>query len=491
MNIAFRTDSSFKLGTGHIHRCLSLAREFKKEKVNCYFFSNDDPGNINNLVKREFALYNLSKIYSKDIFTLKKNYVDADLTIRLIKKLEVDLIFLDNYSIKRDWEKKVSKFCKIALISDVNNRKSFCDYYINYNLPYENKSLAKNLKKDCVKLLGPEYSIIKDLPNLNIKGKIKKKITIFMGGVDKKNYTSKLISILSNKLFAKFRKEIIVGQKNNKLVHLQKQTRKLKNFKITIGNKKSLYPFFINSKLVITSLGTSMYEHLTLGINSIVIAQNNIQKRIIKNISLYNLINFIDNYKNINKNYVYKVLNQKKFSKKKKELSNLFDRKGSSRIVNFFMTKNIFQNVELRKATTKDKYFLFKLINEPLVMKNSLTNKIVKFNEHNNWFNKVLKKRNSKIFIFQNLSHKLGQIQFDKVSTNKTYITYSVSSEFRGNNIGFEMINLALKKRICRTEAYAIVRKNDYASKKIFRKLGFKLVKIDQQKKFIYHLKNN
>ena len=38
MNIAFRTDSSFKLGTGHIHRCLSLAREFKKKKVNCYFF---------------------------------------------------------------------------------------------------------------------------------------------------------------------------------------------------------------------------------------------------------------------------------------------------------------------------------------------------------------------------------------------------------------------------------------------------------------------
>ena len=128
-----------------------------------------------------------------------------------------------------------------------------------------------------------------------------------MGGVDKKNYTSKFISILSNQLFAKFRKVIIVGQKNDKIYYLKKQIQNLKNFQIAIGNKKSLYPFFINSKLVITSLGTSMYEHLTLGINSIVIAQNNIQKRIIKNISLYNLINFIDNYKNINKTMYIKL----------------------------------------------------------------------------------------------------------------------------------------------------------------------------------------
>ena len=60
MNIAFRTDSSFTAGTGHVHRCLNLARKFKKKKIKCYFFSNDYPGNINNLVKKEFDLYNLS-----------------------------------------------------------------------------------------------------------------------------------------------------------------------------------------------------------------------------------------------------------------------------------------------------------------------------------------------------------------------------------------------------------------------------------------------
>ena len=37
MNIAFRTDSSFSIGTGHIHRCLNIARKFKKKKQNAIF----------------------------------------------------------------------------------------------------------------------------------------------------------------------------------------------------------------------------------------------------------------------------------------------------------------------------------------------------------------------------------------------------------------------------------------------------------------------
>ena len=38
MNIAFRTDSSFTIGTGHVHRCLNIARKFKEKKLNAIFF---------------------------------------------------------------------------------------------------------------------------------------------------------------------------------------------------------------------------------------------------------------------------------------------------------------------------------------------------------------------------------------------------------------------------------------------------------------------
>lgn len=375
MNIAFRTDSSFSIGTGHIHRCLNIARKFKIKKIKCYFFTNDYPGNINKLIQEEFTLCKISTKKKDGIYSDKVNIIDANVSIKLIRKHSIDLIFLDNYLINEKWEKKVSKYCKIVLISDFLNRKSFCDYYINYNTPYENSFMSKNLDNKCKKLIGSDYSIIKDLPNLK-KKKLEKKITVFMGGVDTKNYTTKLVNILSHKIFINFKKIIVIGVKNKNAKILENQVKNLDNFKIIKGNKKNLYSVFSNSKLVITGVNTSMHEHLALGLNSIVIAQNKLQNKVIDNLSKLNLINFIKYKRNITKYYIYNVLRQKNLSNKNKLLKKLFDSKGTHRIVEYFLSKNITRKADLKKISIEDKFFLFKLVNDPKVIKNSLTKKL-------------------------------------------------------------------------------------------------------------------
>ena len=490
MNIAFRTDSSFSIGTGHIHRCLNIARKFKIKKIKCYFFTNDYPGNINKLIQEEFTLCKISTKKKDGIYSDKVNIIDANVSIKLIRKHSIDLIFLDNYLINEKWEKKVSKYCKIVLISDFLNRKSFCDYYINYNTPYENSFMSKNLDNKCKKLIGSDYSIIKDLPNLK-KKKLEKKITVFMGGVDTKNYTTKLVNILSHKIFINFKKIIVIGVKNKNAKILENQVKNLDNFKIIKGNKKNLYSVFSNSKLVITGVNTSMHEHLALGLNSIVIAQNKLQNKVIDNLSKLNLINFIKYKRNITKYYISTVLMQKNLSNKNKFLKKLFDSKGTHRIVEYFLSKNITRKADLKKISIEDKFFLFKLVNDPKVIKNSLTKRITNFNEHHRWFEKAKKKENTNILIFKTINHKLGQVRFDKISKKKTFITYSIANEFRGKNIGFKMLDMALKKNSYKTPLFAIVRKKNDASSKIFQKLGFSLLKEDRKRDLIYFSKSN
>ena len=65
MNIGFRVDSSYKIGTGHIHRCLNLAKEFKKKKRKCFFFTKNFPGNVNNLIGKNFKVTNIPYDYTK------------------------------------------------------------------------------------------------------------------------------------------------------------------------------------------------------------------------------------------------------------------------------------------------------------------------------------------------------------------------------------------------------------------------------------------
>ena len=312
-----------------------------------------------------------------------------------------------------------------------------------------------------------------------------------MGGVDTKNYTGKLISIFSDKLFLKFKKVIVIGEKNKKIKLLIKQLKNLKNFEFFIGNKKNLYSFFSNSKLVVTSLGTSMYEHLTLGLNSIVIVQNKLQQKVMKNLSLINLIKFINDKKNLNKNYINKILHEKNLNKKKNYLKSLYNSYGADRVVDYFLSKNILQNSRLEEASYNDKFFLFKLVNDTQVIKNSLGNKFINFKEHEKWFDKIMYKKDSKIFIYKTSKHRFGQVRLDKISKQKNLITYSIANEFRGRNIGFLMLNSALKIKFFKGPLYAIVKKHNHASNKIFKKLGFELIKTDKKNKNIYYLKNN
>ena len=53
------------------------------------------------------------------------------------------------------------------------------------------------------------------------------------------------------------------------------------------------------------------------------------------------------------------------------------------------------------------------------------------------------------------------------------------------------MLYMALKKNFYKTPIYAIVKKNNEASNKIFKKLGFVLLKNYMKNNLIYYLKNN
>ena len=106
MKIGFRVDSSNTIGTGHVHRCLTLAQNFKNKGIGILFLCKNERGNIN------------KKIYQHgfDILNIplkKNNNQDAEKTIFYITKYKIDFILIDNSSINLKWEKKVSNIAKL------------------------------------------------------------------------------------------------------------------------------------------------------------------------------------------------------------------------------------------------------------------------------------------------------------------------------------------------------------------------------------------
>lgn len=330
MNIGFRVDSSSKIGTGHVHRCITLAELFKKKSIKSFFFSRNEPGNINSNIKKsgfELKVITSRKLELSNKFEIMKNY---------IKNFKIDLIFIDNYSIDSVWEKEISKYCKIVLIEDFLKRKTYCDYYINYHLVNGKENNKYFVKKNCIKFLGPKYSIIKKIKKKKKISLKKRNILIFMGGVDNTDVTSKLISLLSSRDFENFNIKVIIGKKNKKRKEIENKVNKLKNFSTLIGIYQNLYSFFRESKLCIINAGVTMYETLIIGNQILIIPQSNFHKRILKNYYKHNVFDHIDNIKNLKKEKIIKLILNKVSKRTLQNRKAFFDDKGASRIVEYF-----------------------------------------------------------------------------------------------------------------------------------------------------------
>ena len=79
MKIIFRVDSSLKKGSGHLIRCLTLAKELKKKNIDIKFLCREEEGNLIDLVKSSFNVDTLKSfnfnegvsIYEKELYDIE------------------------------------------------------------------------------------------------------------------------------------------------------------------------------------------------------------------------------------------------------------------------------------------------------------------------------------------------------------------------------------------------------------------------------------
>ena len=328
MKIIFRTDASSQIGSGHVIRCLTLAKVLKKQGADCKFISRDHNNNLIEKIKKEdfkvIILPNSIKVKStqstKDTNSNYSSWIgaswneDAKQTINALNEEKIDWLIIDHYGIDKRWEKKVRPYCKkIMVIDDLANRKHDCDLLLDQNLIANFKNRYQNfLPKNCSTLLGPQYALLQNeykVLHLSAPPRIGsiKRILVYFGGADQNNLTEKALTSFLKLNRNNIALDVVISSDSSQKEKIKKLSKKNKNVKIH-SELTSLAHLILKADLAIGACGSTSWERCCLSLPSIVITIADNQKQIAKELHKKKLIHWLGHYNTIASDSIYNAL---------------------------------------------------------------------------------------------------------------------------------------------------------------------------------------
>ncbi|WP_153732396.1 UDP-2,4-diacetamido-2,4,6-trideoxy-beta-L-altropyranose hydrolase [Sporosarcina obsidiansis] len=283
MNIVFRTDASIQIGTGHVMRCLTLAKQLQRHGAEVTFICRDLVGNIiAYLQSQKVEVLSLPRAenFTNDLEWISENWKqDAIDTASFLKQLgcKVDVLVVDHYSLDNKWEEELDNLVSsVFVIDDLANRHHTCDFLLDQN--YYNNMQERYIglvPDECVLLLGPDYVLLRDefievakRPKVR-SGKVENLI-IFFGGTDPTGETIKALEAIQE-LDLQFENiDVVVGASNLNKEKVEELCKVIPNaqFLCQVNNMAELMR---KADLAIGAGGATTWERFYMGLPSLVV----------------------------------------------------------------------------------------------------------------------------------------------------------------------------------------------------------------------------
>ena len=293
MNIFFRTNSSKKIGLGHVMRCLTLAEELRNDDITIEFITRPHPGNLDDyIISKGFKVRSLSSpsneiqlqqdLIGYELLLGVNQLIDADETIKVISGDRIDYLIIDHYALDYNWEKKLRPYTvKIMVIDGLANRRHDCDLLLDQNYILDKARYDKLVTSSTLKLLGPKYALLRKDFLINRK-KCKNnnevnRVFVFFGGTDADNLTGISLKALSQSGLRHLFVDVVIGSSNPHRKELKIEIGKNPNAKLYI-QVDNIAKLMLRADVALGAGGTTTWERMALGLPSMVVtlAENQI-----------------------------------------------------------------------------------------------------------------------------------------------------------------------------------------------------------------------
>ncbi len=257
--IGFRLDANKEVASGHMMRCISIAKECAGLNMVCVFFVAPDSF----AEPIEKAGY---KIVRLDLKWNDWDYGTSNL-IKSIRNEKIDYLVVDSYLVTTTFFEALSKEVKILYLDDICKQVYDVDAALHYS-EWENENTIKNLYKETnVKVFsGMKYVPLRDeFKQSANKEKEKIDFLITTGGTDKYHVTKKLIQAIKNdEELSNLKVCAIFGSMNPDFKEMKEECEGNNNIE-TLQNVSNMSELMRASRFAVTAGGMSVYEMMACG----------------------------------------------------------------------------------------------------------------------------------------------------------------------------------------------------------------------------------
>lgn len=321
MRIAFRADSGYAIGAGHIMRCMNLAR------LGDIFICRDYDGNMGEYISEKGI----------KVFYIKKDIEavsEAKECIEILSETGISTIFTDSYTIGNDFYRTIRNGgIKSIAMDDLAEINIDADMIVNHN-PYAYEEMYSG-KSNAEILAGTTYTMIRKeishrAPETIIKRGIEN-ILVTLGGSDPENITGRIAEKFDN---TEFNVKLILGRSNKNIEILEKKYKESRNIAVCV-NVSDMREQMEESDFIICAGGTTLWEVLYLGVPFGVVQIADNQKLSAEYVVKNSLGLFLGNQDNINVENIEKRIKEYSFEDRIKNSMRgrkIFDGAGEERI---------------------------------------------------------------------------------------------------------------------------------------------------------------
>ena len=357
--VLIRCDASLVIGSGHVMRCRTLARQLLRVGVNVIFLCRRQPGDLIDLLSQEFCVlilpqqplivsnYSIGRKTHQAILGCSQQD-DADQCADLISDSAVesiDWIVVDHYGIDAIWENRllqrirISSTPKILVIDDLADRPHQADLLLDQNFVDQSvKSRYANLVPNhCRVFEGPHYALLgseySQLHNTISKRTELKRVLVSFGGVDAQNLTASALEALMLPEFSHIKVDIVLGHKaphRNTVAELVLR----RPFTTLHDPMPTLSDLMVRADLAIGACGSTTWERACLGLPSIIVVTASNQLRSAQLLHKVGYLSFLGNASEVRIAHFVNALRQRLDTPWPIDQSyNLTDGYGASRLV--------------------------------------------------------------------------------------------------------------------------------------------------------------